>query len=431
LKNCRGVRRAPSIYLNYNDLMDRKGNPTGVLLLVVAVVAILILGAWFAARSIAPRPVSVQKVNFLSEGGPIERYVSGIEDSLQGDGEPFEFPGYIVGDIADPRFIRHDFHVIPDGYRAVDHTLRRVLTMNREFEVVGVLDRSQSIPDGIWQDIHAFRVDSSGNDYLLDRDKNLVQILDTTGHYLRRHTDLGLDLFGTTLEPDNIFIDRLDRLWITGPDRTFVIDRYGNLQRIFERRGAPFNRPQSAIAPAPTEQTPRGYTVLSSSNPLLGTANPEEPFVLETSEFESFIPGGLSDPQLFYISQNGGQEILIFDWDGNERGIIDVLSMAPGDGWQFVTGPDGYLYLIVPQGGAIFVMDPLGEEVKVISVDGLPLTGWLPQLSPTGFGPLKLEPKVRAFVDFEGRLVIYDTENSDIRIYALREEHLEAVMVPD
>ncbi len=352
---------------------------------------------------------------------------SEAEDLLVSD-ESATFPTLTTGYYADPRVIRHDFHVIPDGYRAVDHTKRRVITTNRDLEITAILDRSADIPNGLWMDIDDCQVNSSGEAILLDRDQNLVQVLDGSGNYIRRHLNLGLDLFGVALEPDSIHLDSLDRLWVIGLNRIFVIDRYGNLARIFERQGADYNfQAQSANRIINTHESHLGYTVLPSNDPFRRGVTSGQPIVIEVNEFNSFALGGDTGhggiggigAQLFYIGQDMNNRVIIFDWNGNRRGEIDLGSLVPSNERRFMVGPDGYLYLLDPASGYVLVMDPLGEPIKSISIEGLPSDGWLSP--PPLYSQFPEPPRIRCYIDFEGRLVVFDTGVSEIRVYPLRE----------
>ncbi len=406
--------------------MERKGNPVVLLILLIVVPVVVVGAVWIFITQSKPRTPVVPEANFLSEAVFVLRFATTF-GSTETETPTAPFPLLQVGDRADPRFIRHDFHILPDGYRAVDHTGRRVITMNEGFEVVAVLDRMSPIPDGLWQDIDAVRIDSSGNIYLLDRGRNLVQVLDSSGHYLRRHIDLGLDLFGETMDLLDIQLDRLDRLWVIGANRIYVLDRHGNLLRIFERRGAPYNiGSQVPSQGIPTEETHLGYTILPSTAPFSSASNVERPVVLESGTFNRVILGRTPGSQLIYILQQQGLgSVMIFDWEGRKRGEIDLTAIVLNNERQFVVGPDGYLYLIDPAAGEIIVMDPLGDPVTIIEIEGLPDGDWVPGIQATGMGRLDIAPSVRAFVDWDGWLIVYDTAGSEIYRFAMREEHLE------
>jgi len=422
--------------------MERRGSQTLVLTLLIVAPVALIAIAYVIAHLLQPRPVSVPKVEFLDTSSPAATFASAFSDLDHGetggielDGGPARdeasatsqrarslFPILVISDYADPRFMGRDFHVIPDGYRAVDHTRKRVLTLNRELEVVAVLDRSTSIPNGLWQSIDACRVDSSGNTYLLDNRKGLVQVLDSAGNYLRRHRDLGLDLFGAQLIPQNILLDKRDSLWIVGGDRIFVIDRFGNLERIFEKRGAPYVRTTPTGPPMPPEHTSRGYTILPSTDPFAPRRDPTQPVALDVGEYDSFALGGTPDPQLMYLGQSSTDQVVAFDWNGRERGTIDLAALVPSADRQFVAGPDGYLYLVDPENETVQVLDPLGEPVATIDVDGLPEDGWQPLTPPIvpGRSLGRAVAPVRCMIDFDGRLVIFDAKSSEILLIPLR-----------
>ena len=96
---------------------------------------------------------------------------------------------------------------------------------------------------------------------------SFIQVLDPDGNYIRGHDMLGEDLFGTAIQPADLLIDELDRLWILSAERFFVIDREGNLSKIFECRGASYTRVSQPTGPTPpSEDTPRGYTIVASTD---------------------------------------------------------------------------------------------------------------------------------------------------------------------
>jgi hypothetical protein len=400
--------------------MEKRSSQIPILIALIAIPVLVLIAIWIIALNTRPSPVSVPSATFLDNAGIEATFESSLPEPVRGSEIETPYPLLQVGDYADPRIIWRDFHPIPSGYRAIDQTDRRVITTDGNLDVVAILDRSTNIPDGIWQDIDVARVDSSGNIYLFDKTKNLVQVLDSSGHYLRRHTDLGWDFFGTELDMTDIQLDQNDRLWIIGTDRIYVIDRAGNLDRIYERRGAPFSRAQQPWTGEPSEDTPVGYTILPSTDPLVPRRDPSEPVVLPVGEFNSFDLAGGAGNQLFYIGQNQNSLIVVFDFDGNERGTIDLAVLGPGDR-QFVVGPDGYLYLIDPATRTVIAMDPLGDIVTTIEVGELPVDGWRSIIHP-GAAQTRILAPVNCYVDFDGRLIVYDTRNGGIAIYRLREE---------
>jgi hypothetical protein len=408
--------------------MERRGSQTLVLTLLIVAPIVLIALAYAIGYLLQPRPVFVPKVEFLETTSPAARFTSAFGESIpdevgaESEATRSMFPILVVGDYGNPRVISRDFHVIPDGYRAVDHTRKRVLTLNREMEVVAVLDRSASVPSGLWQSIDACRVDTSGNTYLLDKRAGLVQVIDSAGDYLRRHRDLGLDLFGSPLNPQNILLDKMDRLWIVGGDRIFVVDRFGNLERIFEKRGAPYVRTTPTGPPVPPEHTSRGYTILPSTDPFSPRRDPTQPVVLDVGEYDSFALGGAADPELMYLGQSSTDQVVVFHWSGRERGTIDLAALVPSADRQFAVGPDGYVYLIDPENETVQVLDPLGEPVATIEVDGLPQDGWQPLTPPIAPGRSLGRPPapVRCMIDFDGRLVVFDAKSSEVIVFPLR-----------
>lgn len=400
--------------------MQKRSSQIPILIALIAIPLVVILAIWIIALHSRPSPVSVPEATFLETAFIESLFESRLPQPVRGAENPMTYPLLEPGDYADPRIIWRDFHPIPSGYRAVDQTARRVITTDKNLEVVAVLDRSTNIPDGIWQDVDVARIDSSGKIYLFDKSKNLVQVLDSSGNYLRRHTALGWDFFGTELNMMDIQLDQSDRLWIIGTDRIYVLDRFGNLERIYERRGAPFSRAGKPwTGTAPSEQTPVGYTIMPSTDPIIAQRDPSEPIVLNVGEFDSFnLAGGIGN-RLFYIGQENNTEIVVFDYDGRERGIIDLGSLVPGDR-QFIVGPDGWLYLLDPLNEIVHVMEPLGDVVGTIEIEDLPDSGWAPILHP-GTAQTRILAPVNCYVDFDGRLIVYDTRHGRIAVYQLRE----------
>ena len=418
--------------------MQRRSHPAYVFVLLVLVPVLIVVGISLylgkSSRQLAP----AAEVSFRTTTGPPLRFVSSLAPAAspsQSRGtastsaahpeipDIIELPILVIGDTADPRFIRRDFHPIPGGYRAIDHTRRRVLTMDTNLQVTAVLDRSEAIPNGLWQDIDVCRVDSRGAIYLLDQAKGLVQVLDENGNYLRRHRDLGIDLFGSPLEPKDLAIDSLDRLWIIGESRIFILDRDGNLVQIFESRGAPYVRPaQSGKTVIASEHTPLGYTILPSADPLLGRRDPTEPITLDVSGFsEVDLPSAPDSPRLFYVQQQAAlDEAVVFDRNGKERGSIDLAALAGSNNRSFLVGPDGYCYLVNPERSYITVTDPLGEQLARIEVEGLPQEGWGPALGPSYATPGSTS-RVRGFIDEDGRFLVFDTQTSELMLFPLRE----------
>ena len=158
-----------------------------------------------------------------------------------------------------------------------------------------------------------------------------------------------------------------------------------------------------------------------TTTPLISGPDVQQPVILESGEFYNVMPGSAMGSELIYILQEGMDTVIIFDWEGRKRGEIDLASIVPGNERQFIVGHDGYLYLIDSSQDDIIVMDPLGKPVTVIEIEGLPYGDWVPELQAAGLGSMKIEPSVRAFVDWDGWLIVYDTANSAIYRFALRE----------
>jgi hypothetical protein len=181
----------------------------------------------------------------------------------------------------------------------------------------------------------------------------------------------------------------------------------------------------------PTQDTPRGYTIVPSSTPLIRGANVEEPIVLESGGFQNVSISDALGTTLIYVylnDPNSPDTVFIFDWDGVSRGEIDLNIIVPAGEMHFTVGPDGYLYVIDPANNNIYVLDPLGEIVSVVQLEGLPVSGWELVVNTGGTTGMPLAaPSTRAFIDWEGRLIVYDTENSAISFYALREGNLDDV----
>ena len=399
--------------------MEKRSSQIPILITLIAIPTVVIIAIWIIALGTGPSPVSVPDAVFLDTAVTESTFESGLPEPVRGSYVETPYPVLQVGDYADPRIIWRDFHPIPSGYRAIDQTSLRAITTDKDLVIVAILDRSINIPDGIWHDIDVVRVDTSGSIYLFNKAANLVQVLDSSGHYMRRHTNLGLDFFGTELDLTDIQLDQNDRLWIIGSDRIYVLDRMGNLDRIYERRGAPFSRARQSWTGQPSETTPVGYTIMPSTDPLIPRADPSEPIVLPVGEFNSFDLAGGAGNQLFYIGQNDNSLIVVFDFDGNERAVIDIASLVPGDR-QFVVGPDGYLYLIDPATETVLVMDPLGKILNTIALEGLPTDGWRSIIHP-GTAQTRILAPVNCYVDFEGRLIVYDTRHGRITVYQLRD----------
>ncbi len=330
-----------------------------------------------------------------------------------------------IGDFAYPELVYPDFRPTPSGFRAVDFTYQRVLAMNLDLEVTSVFDRTDP-PNGLTQAIHVYREDSRGVKYILDTELDLIQVLDPDGNYIRRHTELGLDLFGGELHPMDMTVDALDRLWIIGKDRIYVLDREGNLQRIFERRGAPYQRPQAPPGPRlPTESTPRGYTIYASSDPFLQGPDPTVPITLDIDSYKGVIVAsrGPGMPVLMYFDERDADRISILDWEGRERGTIDIPSLTPSSRPLFMVGPDGYCYYMCTEHEEIIVLEPLGDEVTRIEVEDLPEPNrfWYSRnqsiFSPPGYYMIK-----RCFIDYDGQLVISTVDPMEILVYPLRAE---------
>ncbi len=323
-----------------------------------------------------------------------------------------------IGDIADPGLAERDFHPIPDGYRVIDLTRRRVLTTDKNLTITAILDRT-TIQNGLTQDIDSCRVDSRGVIYMLDQGRELIQVLDPNGDYLRRHAELGVDIFGAPLVPRDILLDRFVRLWILNEDRIYVIDREGNLARIFERPGAPYTRvPQGASPDDSPERTPRGYTIAASTDPFSRTT-PTSPVTLDVSEISNVALGHGNASHLFYIADNQSDQVVIFDWNGAELGSIELSEFLTQDDYRFMTGPDGYCYLLDPITRILTVFDPLGEQVSEIELIDLPVSGWNEiSLSQSAL----YRNSNRCWIDSNGRLVVFTQQSRDLLVYSLRED---------
>jgi hypothetical protein len=309
------------------------------------------------------------------------------------------------------------------GYTVVDHTHRRVLTLDEDLLVTSVLDRSQNLQNGLWQDIDHVRIDSRGMYYLLDEQKELIQVLDRDGNYVRRHIELGTDLFGVSLAPRDIVVDSLDRLWAIGAQRVYVLDKNGDLLRIFETRGAAYQRVNRHPLAQPPEQSPLGYTILPSVLPIGGGSDPTTPIMLDIGNMGTFVPGrGLTEGMLF-VSDPQNPEIVVFEWNGKDVASIDVSSILGGNPdtkWRFDVGPEGYLYLLDPTASKLVVLDFLGGTVAQIMLEDIESEGWEVQSSAlSAFGA---HGENRFWIDSQDRAVIFVPSRGELTVYPLREQ---------
>jgi len=351
-----------------------------------------------------------------------------------------------IGDIAYLELASQDFHPIPGGYRAIDHSGLRVITTDGNLVVKGIFDRTNP-QSGLYQKILACRVDSRGYYYILGPapgfqtapsgtvlpqytgatpgltgipSNRVVQVLDPNGHYVRRHAELGIDLFGTAQVPMDIQLDSFDRLWIISPHRFYVIDRMGNLARIFEQRNAPYSRaPQAGSSMPPTEDTFRGYTVTASSDPFSRDSDTQKPVVLNAGDISSVALGRGAARAYFYISDNASNQIVGFDWNGREIGSIDLNKVlnAP-DEYRIATDSAGYLYLLEPGWGKVHVYDPLLKESHTIELKGFPGTGWgKPSLLKT----FPRQESNKCFINESTQLVVVLVDTKDLLVFDLIE----------
>ena len=308
------------------------------------------------------------------------------EDEIAGASESDEptgpqLPLYEVGDTIDPQYIRYDLHPVPGGFEYIDHTNRRLITFDENLHAIDVIDRSIEIPNGLWQNINAHRMDSRGYHYLHDFQDSLIQVLDPDLNYVRRHYRIGEQLFGNGIYIVDIAVDSLDRLWLLGPERIVVLDKAGNLLRIFESLSLSRQRSTNAMdtPTIPPEVLPEGYTILPTASGLPGGYDPTEPIEINITGIDKFFMAGGSLPDgYFYIQDNNTGEIVLFDWNGREQGVIDIENYTPSDTSRLTVGVDGLIYHIDPETDLITVYDPYGVKLNTIEIAGLPCSLWQP-----------------------------------------------------
>jgi hypothetical protein len=324
------------------------------------------------------------------------------------------------GDTIDLAYMHKGFKPIDTGYIGVDYTGRRAFETDKNLTIISSLDRVQ-ISNGLTQDIQEIDIDSRGYTYMLDRNRQLVQVLDNNGDYLRKYMSLGYDLFGEPLLPKHISVDALDRLWVNGPDRIYVLDKDGNLLKIFERRGATYSRPPQNASNLPSENTPLGYTILPSSSVIANRADPTSPVTLEIAEIEKVIvnPG---DIKHFYIIDTGHNQVVIYNMDGTEEGGIEISDFEISGEFGFACGPDGYCYLVDPGSDSVKVLDNLGNYIKSIAVSDLPETGWhAVEMNASNVMAGMLNMPVEAWINADGELVIFDRNEMSLKVWQIRE----------
>ena len=321
--------------------------------------------------------------------------------------EQVEIPLLEVGDQAYPPQIYRDFHSVDSGFRGINHTRKRVITTDMDMIVTSIFDRTNQ-PDGEDYVIHICREDSRGFRYILDQFSDVVQVFDPDGNFVRHHFMLGYDLFGTGLDPRDLYIDALDRLWMIGNDRIFVIDRDGYLVRIFEQRGADFNLVQEPDAPLPPpEEREQGYKLYASTDPFNTGSVATEPVTLSTGEYYKVTISSPdpTSPVLMYFQEDDSPTIRIFDWDGRERGTIEAGNYSDIGAVHFMIGPDGYCYMLSADDINLSILSPLGELVTKIMLDGI--------IRDDLEIPIEENTWEDMYIDGSGNLVITRTENSD------------------
>jgi len=408
--------------------MDRRAHQP-ILIILIIIIPVLIIGGVFvylnsrSSHSQIPIPA-----NFLPSAMELMRIESMVPSSIRlrnrsdmpGDRNAAVQISISPGDEIDLAYIHTSFHPIQGGYIGVDFTRRRAIQMDEELKIVSALDRSQSIPNGIWQNIDEVRVDSSGLTYMLDRTKHLIQLLDADGNYVRRHMNLGTDLFGSPMTDERIEVDKFDRLWVYDPDRIYIFDRDGNLVRIFERRGAPYNRTNTPGMSIPSEHTPQGYTVLPSRGPVFGKdLDLREPVVLDVGSIDGVYPSTI-DTNRFYVADYSSGEIIVYDWAGEEIGSIRPDANTAGKDYGFAVGSDGYCYLIDGEGGKVEVLGPSGERIQTIGIEGIPKGGYIQTELGASMNAQLVLP-VGVWIDGEDRLVVLDLNDVSLTVWKLRE----------
>ena len=362
--------------------------------------------------------ITDRQMNVLSQ----PMFMPVLEEPEVPEVEPaiYEGPDIEVGDRTWPKEIFRDFAVTETGFRGIERNERTVISTDYDLNITSIFNRVNP-SDGMYQTIDIYREDSQGNIYIVDKGKNLIQVLDSDGHYIRRHSDLGLDIFGEVLQPRDLQIDALDRVWIISSHRIFVLDRDGYLVRIFENRGAPFTPVESSSNLPPPEERVQGYTIFSTSDPFGGASDPTQPIQLEmdTADWTVIYSPDPSIPVLMFMEDDDTDIIHIIDWEGRELGTIDPELYTSDNTTHFMTGPDGYIYLLCIDDAAVEVLTPLGEHVTRIELNDFPT-------EDSWFSPGTLLGSNSAFIDTHGRLVIYrlmsDTEHrmDEILIYPLR-----------
>ncbi len=361
----------------------------------------------------------------------IEFLTDQSENLLENKGE--ECPIYEVGDTIDLRYIYTDFQLVPGGYQYIDHTLRRFITINENFEVIDVLDRSEEIPNGRWQDIDQCRIDSRGYYYLFDFDEKLIQVLDPDGNYVRKFERLGEVILGYPEFFKLIEIDTLDRLWVINDNRIFVIDRDGNLVRYFRTLNARQQRSTQleGISNLPTENQPVGYTILPAQSGYTGGFDPQTPIELDISGMSWLgLAGGSLPVGYFYAMDQSSREIVLFDWLGREHASFNPRDFVSGWRSLLIIGPDGFPMVIDPVEGQITVLDPYGEETGVIVSDGMPIPGY-------GFTNVNMDRSKLTysaslvFTDAQNRLVLAGNDPREIRIFPLMVGDMLELLPPE
>jgi sugar lactone lactonase YvrE len=245
-------------------------------------------------------------------------------------------------------------------------------------------------------------------------------VVDPDGNYIRKYDELGMDLFGTPLNPQEVMVDSADRLWVIGRDRFYVIDSDGNLARIFERRGAPYVRAtQGAGSGMPTQDTPRGYTIVRTSDPFARGNDPERPTVLDAGEFSDIVLGQGPARSLFYVADNSSNQVVAYDWSGSERGSLDLSSIPVQQEYRIVTDSDGYFYVLDPPTGTLRVYTPVLEHSADIQLDSFPVgSGW----SPTRNASSGVIPSARnrCWINESGQLVLFINETRELLVYDIK-----------